>query len=122
MNWETFKKLSKEEREEYQYKFNDKPDSGFGYLLVSIVGVGLVYFHLFLFYVISISTNETLLQYKDVIGSVIREDLKILVVFMWIMVLALLYNAINNIIYQTKRRRWIKKHNIKLHWWRDSWK
>ena len=122
MNWETFKKLSQEEREEFKYKFDDKPDSGFGYILVSIVGVGLIYFHILLFYVISISTNETLLQYKDIIGNLVAQDIKVLLVFMWIMIIGMLYSAVMSFIYSIRRTRWLKKHNVKIHWWRDSWR
>jgi uncharacterized protein YqhQ len=121
MNWETFKQLSKEEREEYQYKYGDGPETNSWYIVTALIGVGLVYFHLFLFYVIAISTNETLLQYRDIIGSVVSQDLKVILVVMWIIVISMFYNGVMSIIYGVGRKRWLKKHNIKLGW-RDVWK
>lgn len=121
MNWESYKKLSKEEREEYNYKFGDGPESNSWYMLIGLIGTGLIFFHMFLFYVVAISTNETLLQYKDIMGQVVVGDLKVIMVLMWFIILGLFYNAIMNIIYSVRRKRWLKEHNIKTVW-RDLWK
>lgn len=121
MNWESFKQLSKEEREEYNYKFGDGPESNSWYMLIGVIGTGLVFFHMFLFYVVTISTNETLLQYRDIMGQVVAGDLKVILVIMWLVIIGLLYNAVMNVIYVIRRNRWLKNHNIKLGW-KDLWK
>lgn len=121
MNWNTYKQLSSDEREEFQYRFDEGPDTTNWYMTMGIIGTGLVFFHVFLFYVISISTNETLLQFREIIGQTVAADLKVIMVIMWLVIVGLFYNAVMNIIYGIRRNRWLKKHNIKLGW-KDLWK
>jgi hypothetical protein len=121
MNWNTYKQLSEEDIEEYQYKFGEGPDTTNWYMFAGIIGTGLIFFHLFLFYVIAISTNETLMKFREAVGEVVVQDLKVIVVIMWLIVFSLLYNAIQNIVYAVRRKRWLKNHNITITW-RDLWK
>ena len=90
-------------------------------MMAGIIGTGLLFFHIFLFYVIVISTNETLLQYRDVIGKIVVGDLKVILVIMWLVIAGLLYNAVMSVIYTIRRSRWLKQHNIKITW-KDVWK
>lgn len=116
MNWEKYKQLSPEEREEYQYKFGQETTPSFSYITYACVGTSLVLIHIFLLYICTTTTNPDLLKYKDMIATLVVNDSKLILVAMIMASATIVYNGVQQFIYTIRRSRWLKKHNIKLGW------
>ena len=120
MNWDTYKQLSFELRDEYKYRFGDEPQlscRGMTTMLISLVSV--ISMLVFLSYLIL--TSEAFVDLKDMYAGIVKGTINIVKVGLSIILVYLLVDVIKFPYFYIRRWRWLKKHNIKRQketfWW-----
>jgi hypothetical protein len=120
MNWETFKTLNKEQREEYKFKFMDMPrPSSLQIVVLTIILMLSIIVSIFVSYIVLTSTDEKLIVLQDEIKNLIHTSLNVTQAVAVLIVLYVLYDAGNLLSYVVREYWWRKKNKVKYRY--DSW-
>jgi len=120
MNWDTYKQLPFELREEYKYRFGDKPQPScqglFSMVLVLTSVLSMMVLSSYLIF-----TSDAFIDLRDMYGSIMKGMFNIAKVGVSIILVYTLSDVVRIMYYYIRRYRWKKKHNIKrvkeTFWW-----
>jgi len=119
MNWETYKDLSVELREEYDWKFKDKGIFNAGSFLNNvIIFFAMIIIMLFMFQFLV--TNPDMISYQDELIDLMKGIagiVKISFIYIAVYIVFLLFKII---YFGISRQVWIRKNKIKNKgpWWK----
>jgi hypothetical protein len=126
MNWETYKTLNKKQKEEYNFKFKDRPitiDGGriFLYLIVflSLVASNMISIYLIL-------VDDKFIELRSMIVDILRGTSKLLLVGLGIVLIAVIVELFYIVYKAIDKYRWCKSNNIPfkkvIEWPWTKWK
>jgi len=120
MNWDTYKQLPFELREEYKHRFGDVPQPSCNNIFtMTIVLISMLTVLVFSSYLIF--TTETFVELRDMYGGIMKGAYNIAKVGVSVVLIYLLSDIVRFVWYYGRRYRWLKKHNIKRQketfWW-----
>lgn len=120
MNWETYKTLTVEQKEEYNYRF--KEDLPFDTKnILSVVTVFFMSITMMLFVVYLCIKEPALAKYKDNIEVYMQTVGVQVYVVTFIILSSIIVYLINVVIRYYKYRKWIKENKITLIYWWSKW-
>ena len=112
MHWETYKTLTKKQKEEYDFRFKDKlfyPNfvkTG----RWTLAFVAIITINMFVLYLVM--TDPTFADLKDQVGGLLNITIQLAKWGLIIMLIDLAWNGINMCIKFYQEYKWIKKENI----------
>jgi hypothetical protein len=116
MNWETYKTLTPEQKEEYRFRFRDNKPIIDASRVISwtVVLVMTSYYLLFLSYIFMI--GEHFEPYRDQVEDMLFAGFKIYQSVGIFIMIVLFYQSMRLLIFVFLERRWCKRNNIKNVW------
>jgi len=111
MNWPTYKGMSKEQREEYDYRFGYHPNISWKFICLSLIAIAYMMTNT-IFLVYLIFTNDTFIELQEPIMITV-ENLSTIFNSVFTIIGAVFIADVFGIVYYIiGRRRWLKKNNI----------
>lgn len=115
MKWEVYSKLTKKQKDEYDFRFKDKNitfNSTYIFLLmiifVSIICVNMAFFYL-------IITDNRFAEFRPTIQKVLIGTTELTKVGLIVIVIEAIWNLGCLIYFGVNKYNWLKKNNIKWH-------
>lgn len=120
MNWATYKTLTKEQREEYNFRFGKFPQpSHFKIIVLTIIMLLCIIVVAFVSYLIMTSNNEDLIKLQSNVNSLFSTGMTITNAVTGLIVIYVIYDVGNFCSYLVREYWWKKKNKIKYRY--DSW-
>ena len=113
MNYETYKTLTIKQKEEYNFKFSDKPKLKFSILLMFCIYLETL-MYLMMSYIFFISPVQELQQYKYLFPTLMETGILSRIGLIMIFCFNVLYFLGNIFYYEIKKSLWLKKNKIKI--------
>jgi hypothetical protein len=121
MNWETYKLLTKEQKEEYNFRFNKDITFNIKGMTMTVMFL-FTLFMMFLFISFIIVTSPQMEKFKDMVFQYISLAGQIFFVIGCMMLFYALEFLVQIAWRQYQYSKWKKKNNIKVvTWWKKFW-
>jgi len=123
INWNTYKTMSKTQKEEYNFKFveNNPTFNLTGILAWASIFIFSIIYMLFAAYVLY--NEHGLAEYKEQIDRVIASALDTAGLLSWTIILLMVINVVKVGLHIFRERRWLNKNKVKTVWgWPFKWK
>lgn len=117
MRWETYKAMTKEQKEEYDYKFRRQPVKlkidGLATSISAFLAFGVIIILIFFIIV----TDERFSEYKIEVQEMLQSSALIIGTTGYIILGFLIFALIQLIVKASMEYWWIRKNKIKIHYW-----
>lgn len=120
MNWETYKTLTRKQKEEFEIRFKNEVPIPFPYMFSSSIIIILLIVVLN-FSVYLIVTNPDLEKYQSNVLDIFLNSAYMIFVVAWVMVGTIIEYLVRVIIRSHQYSKWKKDNNIKEIFWYSKW-
>jgi len=122
MNWETYSGMTKEQKEEYDFKFKNKTPvlNAKGIILWTSIMLGLITQFMMVIYLAVV--DERFAQFKDQILDLLVAASNVIVISLWIIIGIVVVWIISIIYFGFSEQKWIKNNNIEKKKGKALWK
>jgi len=112
MRWNTYNKMSKSQKEEYDYRFRNRINIEPKKYLNLIFGFSFITMTTFLTSYILLS-DDTFLEIREHVVSLLQSTSQLLSTGMYILLFFIIIDVGYNIYLYVNRKMWLRKNNIK---------
>ncbi len=114
MKWEDYNRMNNRQKEEYNYRFKNHTIqiSTQGILSTVIIIYLLISIMLFISYLAI--TDEKFAVYKDSVYNILKSSSQLVMFGVLVILLIVVINVANIIIWEVKEHIWIKRNNIRI--------
>ena len=114
MKWEDYNRMSKRQKEEYNYRFKNHLIVIDVRGLVFVVMIFYLLMNVMLFISYIVITDEKFEAYNDSVIDILASSSQLMLTGTIVLILIAIINLINILIWSYKEKKWIRENNIRI--------